>query len=219
MLSTWPLDIGRGLLHCDPRDDHCFEWPDADGVVREYWAQGSCGCCVYSIVRRPDDRWGLYQSDRGRFANAIPDGLTFDDAKAEQTEIDALATLAPDLLATMARDAISPFFDRTLAGRVQRARQEWLAAAQARIDEQDGGDLDQLREDAATALEDKRSEIEAILDGIRVDPEQFDLPEAVVPEAQVDEADQPVPLCDSGWPLDEQINGLLVHKEYMGDSA
>ena len=48
----------------------------------------------------------------------------------------------------MARDAITPFFDRSLERRVDAARQEWLAQAQAPIDEQDGGDLDQLRADA-----------------------------------------------------------------------
>jgi hypothetical protein len=64
------------------------EWPDADSVVRSYWAEGSCGCCVYLLVRRPDDKWGLYQSDRGRDANAIPAGLTFDNAKATAAEWD-----------------------------------------------------------------------------------------------------------------------------------
>jgi hypothetical protein len=67
------------------------EWPDADGVARSYWAEGSCGCCVYTIVRRDHEghgRWGLYQSDRGRFANAIPSGLAFSDAKATAAEWD-----------------------------------------------------------------------------------------------------------------------------------
>jgi hypothetical protein len=57
----------------------------------------------------------------------------------EQTEIDALATLRPDLLRQIARDAIAPFFDSSLEDRFRDARQEWLAAAQARIEEQDGG--------------------------------------------------------------------------------
>ncbi|HEY1439513.1 MAG TPA: hypothetical protein VGF65_01430, partial [Mycobacterium sp.] len=101
------------------------------------------------------------------------------------------ATLRPDLLRTIAHDAISPFYDSTLGRRVLTARQEWLTAAQARIDEQDGGDLDALREDAAAALADKQDEIQAILDTVTVDPDQFDLPEPVIPQAVIDPGTQP----------------------------
>ena len=63
----------------------------------DYWAAGSCGCCVYTMTRRAriyDDgrvgtmTWGLYQSDRGRLANAIPGGLTFGEARAVAQEWD-----------------------------------------------------------------------------------------------------------------------------------
>ena len=39
----------------------------------------------------------------------------------EQTEIDALATLRPDLLRQVARNAIAPFYDFTLSDRVREA--------------------------------------------------------------------------------------------------
>jgi hypothetical protein len=51
-----------------------------------------------------------------------------------QTEIDALSALRPDDLARIAREAIAPFFDETLAGRTEDARREWLAGAQEIID-------------------------------------------------------------------------------------
>ena len=122
-----------------------------------------------------------------------------------QTEIDALATLRPDLLRRIAQNAISPFFDSTLGARVIAARREWLAAAQARIDEQDGGDLVVLRENAAAALAEKQDEIQAILDSVTIDPEQFDLPEPVIPAAVIDPDAQPLGLCDSRWSLDVQM--------------
>lgn len=132
----------------------------------------------------------------------------------EQTEIDAIATLRPDLLESLARDAIAPFYDLTLGSRVSEARQAWLTAAQARIDEQDDTDLDELRADAARALEAHAAEIEALMDDVRVDPDRFDLPEPVIPEAEVDEYSQPEALCDSRWELSEQIERLIESKNY-----
>ena len=54
----------------------------------------------------------------------------------EQTEIDALAALRPELLEQLVRQAINPFFDTSLDGRVRAARHTWLAEAQARLEEQ-----------------------------------------------------------------------------------
>ena len=98
--------------------------------------------------------------------------------------------------------------------RVYDARQAWLDEAQAVIDEQDGGDLDQLRADAVDALEAKQAEIQAIMDDIRIDPDQFDLPEPVIPEAAIDPDAQPLGLCDSRWDLDVQIRRLIASKNY-----
>ena len=88
----------------------------------------------------------------------------------EQTEIDALLALRPRLLRELAETAIAPFYDSTLHSRVRTAKAEWLSAAQAVIDENSSSDeLESLREAAAEQLEDKRTEIEEILDSIRVD--------------------------------------------------
>ena len=54
----------------------------------------------------------------------------------EQTEIDALATLRPELLAELLEAALSPFYDDTLDRRVALAVDEWRQEAQAAIDEQ-----------------------------------------------------------------------------------
>jgi len=54
----------------------------------------------------------------------------------EQTEIDALATLQPDVLREIVEAAFDPYFDRTLEDRVAEAEAEWLAEAQSAINEQ-----------------------------------------------------------------------------------
>ena len=134
----------------------------------------------------------------------------------EQTEIDALAALRPDLLQQIAVDAISPFFDATLARRVAATCVEWLVAAQAAIDEQCGDDLARLREGAADKLAGKRGEIEEIVAGIRVDPDdlQMALPEITLPKASVRTGAAPEPLCDSRWSFTEQCLRLIASKRY-----
>jgi len=49
----------------------------------------------------------------------------------EQTEIDALATLQPQILARIIREAITPFYDSSLDRRVYEAREEWEEQASA----------------------------------------------------------------------------------------
>ncbi len=43
----------------------------------------------------------------------------------EQTEIDALAALRPEALTAIARDAIQPYYDVTLADRTHEAERDW----------------------------------------------------------------------------------------------
>jgi hypothetical protein len=66
-----------------------------------------------------------------------------------QTEIDALAALQPALLRRMARHAVAPFFDPTLASRCNAAQSEWRDACKRAVDEQT--DQDHLDAIAAQA--------------------------------------------------------------------
>jgi hypothetical protein len=133
----------------------------------------------------------------------------------EQTEIDALATLQPGLLVEIAETAITPFHDDTLDQRVRQATEDWRELAQQAIDEQSDDDIEQLREDAATALDEKRAEIEQILNTVRVDPDEFDLPEPMIPEAILDpELQSAVPLCNSRWAFRQQCMRLIASKRY-----
>ncbi len=59
----------------------------------------------------------------------------------EQTEIDALSTLRPEILSEIAELAIAPFFDASLAERQQAAEQAWQDAAQEILDNLDRSSL------------------------------------------------------------------------------
>ena len=131
-----------------------------------------------------------------------------------QTEIDALAALQPDLLRAIAVEAIAPFYDSGLAVRVEDAADEWQRRAQRVIDERIEPRRNDLRE-AATQLETKRVEIQAILDSARIYPDDLEgyLPEPEVPDAQLDgEPDNA--LCDSDWHFITQCRALISAKNY-----
>jgi len=132
----------------------------------------------------------------------------------DQTEVDALASLRPDLLRQIAVDALAPFFDATLDRRVFIAEQQWRDEAQAVVDGTlDQGRLARIRSDAAVKLAALRSEIDAINAALRVDASDFDLPTPVVPEAEVDGSNG-TPLLDSKWTFEEQCQALIASKGY-----
>lgn len=137
----------------------------------------------------------------------------------EQTEIDAIATLRPDLLTQIAEEAIAPFYDPTLDERVADAAEEWRVAAQELID----AEIDQAALDSAIAeIEEHRDEIQAILDE-RVQPiidvaEGIELPDAPdEPEPEVADDEQPEPLADSDWSFTHQTLLLQVDRKF-GDA-
>jgi hypothetical protein len=132
----------------------------------------------------------------------------------EQTEIDSLAALQPDVLTQMARDAIAPFYDSTLDARRLRIARQWREAAQQAVDEQDGERLDQLRADAADRLAEIQERIEEITEEIHLDAGMFDLPDIPeLPEPELN-GDQPEPLFDSRWDFTEQCRRLIASKSY-----
>jgi hypothetical protein len=132
----------------------------------------------------------------------------------EQTEINSLYVIRPGVLRQLARDAIAPFFDETLARRSAEAREEWRARAQAVVDANlDQDQLAQVRVEATEKLEAIRAEVDRLKSALRVDVTYGDLPEIVVPEAEVDGA-QPLGLADSAWSFAEHCRRLKDSKEY-----
>jgi hypothetical protein len=138
----------------------------------------------------------------------------------EQTEIDALATLRPDLLRQVARDAIAPFFDNTLGRRVRAARQAWdEEAAGVLVGAVDADVIDRMRAEAEQALEGLRDEINDLSDRLRIDPGDVALPEVVIPQAEVEYPPRGTSLLDSRWPFADQCRALIESKAYRnGDT-
>jgi hypothetical protein len=87
----------------------------------------------------------------------------------EQTEIDALAALRPELLGQIARRALDGFYDHTLARRVRQYRREWLDRAWAMVEPTlDTDRLAEIRRDAEVQLEAMREQIRELNDAPRV---------------------------------------------------
>jgi hypothetical protein len=133
----------------------------------------------------------------------------------EQTEIDALASLEPALLRRIARDALTPFYDATLARRVFEARSRWIDAAQAAVDEAaDPALMESIRESAARQLDEMRQQIAELNDSLRIDPGDITLPAFDVPVAEMNGHHRPEPLLDSRWGFAEQCRRLINSKAY-----
>jgi hypothetical protein len=133
----------------------------------------------------------------------------------EQTEIDALATLRPELLRQVARDAIAPFYDSDLKERVAAARQEWMDRAleiiNASLDQQR---LGRIRREATEKLDEMREQIDAFNEQLRIDVDDFDLPPIEIPEADPTLGLAPRPLLDSWWSFTDQCRALIDSKAY-----
>jgi len=140
----------------------------------------------------------------------------------QQTEIDALAALRPDLLRRIALDAVAPFYDESLAGRVATARRAWLAEAQTELESQlDHEQVARIRASAAGKLAAMRAEIATINDALRIGTNDFDLPDLLIPAARPNDAQHRAagkPLLDSAWSFVEQTRRLIDSKAYRSTS-
>jgi hypothetical protein len=107
----------------------------------------------------------------------------------EQTEIDALATLQPDVLREILEQAFDPYWDDTLDERVEAAEAEWDEQAAEAIREQvDQQRLDALREEAAEKLAELQDAVASINERLRLEAgDHFTLPPIEVPEPEVNE--------------------------------
>jgi hypothetical protein len=132
----------------------------------------------------------------------------------EQTEIDALAALRPDLLRQIARRFLDGFYDRTLSRRVAAYRSEWLSQARQLIAATfDMDRLAEIRRDAEEQLDGMRSQIRELNDSLRIDVDEDDLPQIELPEA-IDPGGNGLPLLDSRWDFAEQCRRLIGSKAY-----
>jgi len=139
--------------------------------------------------------------------------------RVQQTEIDALAALQPGLLRQLARDAITPFYDRTLSQRVHAARSAWLDEAQAAVDRAASDDLmEAIRADAARQLEQMRKQIAELNAALRIDAEGIEVPPFEIP-GPVLNGDGGKPLIRSRWDFAGQCQALINSKAYRNGTA
>jgi hypothetical protein len=140
----------------------------------------------------------------------------------EQTEIDALATLRPEILRQVARDAVAPFYDHDLDRRVREAKQAWLDDALAVInDNLDGEQLGRIRAEAAAKLAEMQQQVDEINDSLRISVDDFDLPDIIIPESRLTQTQglTPLPLIDSRWSFIEQTEALINDRAYRNGGA
>lgn len=133
----------------------------------------------------------------------------------EQTEIDALATLRPNVLREIIERAFDPYWDSTLVDRVNPAETEWLASAQAAINAQiDPEVLTALRTEATNRLTELASMIADINERLRLAADRFELPMIEVPTPEIDEdaVRHALVSLDDSWV--EATRALLERKSY-----
>jgi hypothetical protein len=114
-------------------------------------------------------------------------------------------------------DALDPFYDHSLDSRVGRAYHDWRQRAQAIVDAgMDDEHRSRIVTEAVTKLAELRTEIDALNDAMRLDVDDFDLPEIEIPEAELN-GDHPVPLVASDDDFADQCRALIASKAYRAD--
>ena len=132
----------------------------------------------------------------------------------EQTEVDALASLRPDLLRDIATAALEPYFDRELDRRVAEARMEWERQAQAVVDDALAGvDLAGVETDLRVRIDELRQAVNDARRTIETAVDDVELPDLRVPVSFAPGAPGQ-PLTASWWPFSAHCAGLISSKEY-----
>jgi len=130
----------------------------------------------------------------------------------EQTELDALTTLAPETFRQMVIEAVEPYVDLSLIERTEAARDAYVTDAQEALDASIDDDArQQVHDDAQEALDALREAeeaAEALVD------DDLDLGRFEAPEALTDEEGGLPPLIDSRWSWGEATQRLRKSRRY-----
>ena len=133
----------------------------------------------------------------------------------EQTEIDALATLQPEVLAELTERAIARFFDADAEAEASSTRRRWLARTRVLLEESINADeAEELRAEVEDALSELRELEERARELANLDID--DLPAIVLPVAEPSgaAADDDQVVIDSERPFGEQTLRLISQKRY-----
>jgi hypothetical protein len=137
----------------------------------------------------------------------------------EQTEIDALATLQPDVLRQIVESAFDPYWDDTLEDRVEAAKEEWREQAEQAVAEQiDRETLDAIRAEAAEKFSELQDAIDDINARLRLAAsDHFTLPLIEVPTAEVDDETERQALVSFADDWVEATRAPIRRKAYEAD--
>jgi hypothetical protein len=132
----------------------------------------------------------------------------------EQVEIDALATLRPDVLRGIVEAGIRPFSDRSLERRVREARQEWVARAQPQLEAQLGEDVvAALREAVEQEIVEAEELVNQINERLWLPTDDVELPPVPeIPPAKLNGV--PSPLASSDMGHVELVDALNERRAY-----
>lgn len=139
----------------------------------------------------------------------------------EQTEIDALAALRPDLLRRLAEEAIAPFYDKTLDRRLRQARSDYQARARAAFEAQaDRAAIARVQAKAAQFLAGVQEGLQVLRQEMAtaVPYNSLSLPRPDVPSPNVTGLPCTQALYQSDWDWTEATQRLRLQKLY-GDEA
>lgn len=135
----------------------------------------------------------------------------------QQTEIDALASLQPEILREIATTAIAPFHDDTLRARADVAASRWRREAQAMLHDRIGPErLADFRAQAQQRLDTMREQLAEINAALRIDAGDLDLPD-YQPPRPLAPGSADLPLVTSEWSFPVQCQALKASKAYGGD--
>lgn len=132
----------------------------------------------------------------------------------EQTELDSIATLRPDVLRKLVIEGIVPFYDLTLDHRSTTARKQWELEAQVALEAQLGPEvLVELRSSAESKLEEIEEAIAELNAEMWVDADGYDLPP--LPDLPAPELNgTPSPLASSEMGPLELVRRLKARGDY-----
>lgn len=206
---------------CDPSG-----WQMGISVARKLQAfselLGPFGFEVHRVALTPDQVRGLRLPSTPLKATETRAAKWETRTGTKQTEIDAAIALRPAELTAIAREALSPFCDATLAGRFEEARQDWEAGAQEIIDDGLDGDREEIMTAARVTLSRARTLIDEVSESLQTSAEPGDLPEFELPEPEC-QAGPALPsrlgttLVSSAWDFAGQCRALKDSKRYGGE--
>jgi hypothetical protein len=213
----------------DPRPLRVLYFADCDPAGYHMCIVLSRKLSALQLVHFPDLEWQIYRvaltAEQVREYRLPESPLKPGEKRAakwkerkgvEQTEIDSIATLRPELLEEIAENAVAALHDATLDRRVGQVRRDWERRAAAAVEEQTTDELRRRRREVAERLAVKRAEIEDLIASVSTEFNLPDLPE--IPEAGSPEGEPGELVCDSAWSFREQTERLLAQKRYEEDN-